>query len=161
MKSYTFRNWKIYFYFSEMNFGRKTPSMGTPSVYSHVTTRSSANLKSSRSMRSVRIPWYQKPVLQDAIVLDIQRGALVTGFFSLVSSYSAAGVSHCISLYLAIFLCHWAWNVLLHNVSVSESLHSLHGCVWYLLPCPGCTWLHPLWILHYQLWICICGKCPW
>jgi len=70
-----------------MNYGRKTPSMGTPSVYSHVTTRSSANLKSSRSLRSVRIPWYQKPILQDAIVLDIQRGALVTGFYSLVSWY--------------------------------------------------------------------------
>lgn len=62
--------------------------MGTPSVYSHVTTRSSANLKSSRSMRSIRIPWYQRPILQDAIVLDIQRGALVTGFYSLVSWYS-------------------------------------------------------------------------
>jgi hypothetical protein len=61
--------------------------MGTPSVYSHVTTRSSANLKSSRSMRSIRLPWYQKPILQDAIVLDIQRGALVTGFYSLVSWY--------------------------------------------------------------------------
>lgn len=70
-----------------MNFGKKTPSVGTPSVYSHVTTRSSANLKSSRSMRSIRIPWYQKPILQDAIVLDIQRGALVTGVFSLVSQY--------------------------------------------------------------------------
>jgi hypothetical protein len=61
--------------------------MGTPSVYSHVTTRSSANLKSSRSMRSIRLPWYQKPILQDAIVLDIQRGALVTGVYSLVSWY--------------------------------------------------------------------------
>jgi len=70
-----------------MNFGKKTPSVGTPSVYSHVTTRSSANLKSSRSMRSIRIPWYQKPILQDAVVLDIQRGALVTGVFSLVSLY--------------------------------------------------------------------------
>jgi hypothetical protein len=62
--------------------------MGTPSVYSHVTTRSSANLKSSRSMRSIRLPWYQKPILQDAIVLDIQRGALVTGVYSLVSWYN-------------------------------------------------------------------------
>ena len=38
-------------------------------------------------MRSIRLPWYQKPILQDAIVLDIQRGALVTGAFSLVSLY--------------------------------------------------------------------------
>ncbi|XP_063230643.1 uncharacterized protein LOC134535462 isoform X2 [Bacillus rossius redtenbacheri] len=66
-----------------MNYGRKTPtSMGTPSVYSHMTMRSSANLKSSRSMKSVVIPWYQKPILQDAFFLDIQRGALVTAFYS-------------------------------------------------------------------------------
>lgn len=84
-----------------MNFGKKTPSMGTPSVYSHVTTRSSANLKSSRSMRSIRIPWYQKPILQDAIVLDIQRGALVTGAFSLVSLYGLYG---CLPGYVCIDL---------------------------------------------------------
>ncbi|XP_033323992.2 uncharacterized protein LOC117219171 [Megalopta genalis] len=68
-----------------MNYGKKSPSMGTPSVYSHVTTRSSANLRSSRSVRSVKTtPWYQKPILTHAYVLDIQRGALFTGIFSLV-----------------------------------------------------------------------------
>ncbi|XP_054006647.1 uncharacterized protein LOC128891261 [Hylaeus anthracinus] len=66
-----------------MNYGKKSPSMGTPSVYSHVTTRSSANLKSSRSVRSVKIPWYQKPILTHAYVLDIQRGAMLTAAFSL------------------------------------------------------------------------------
>jgi hypothetical protein len=34
------------------------------------------------------MPWYQKPILQDAIVLDIQRGALVTGAYSLVSLHN-------------------------------------------------------------------------
>jgi hypothetical protein len=67
-----------------MHYGKKSPSMGTPSVYSHVTTRSSANLRSSRSARSVKIPWYQKPILTHAFVLDIQRGAMFTAIFSLV-----------------------------------------------------------------------------
>ncbi|XP_011499620.1 PREDICTED: uncharacterized protein LOC105363581 [Ceratosolen solmsi marchali] len=69
-----------------MNYGKKSPSMGTPSVYSHVTTRSSANLRSSRSVRSVKIPWYQKRLLTNAFVLDIQRGAMVTGIYSLFLS---------------------------------------------------------------------------
>ena len=68
-----------------MNYGKKSPSMGTPSVYSHVTTRSSANLRSSRSVRSVRIPWYRRRILTNAYVLDIQRGAMVTAIFSLVN----------------------------------------------------------------------------
>lgn len=60
--------------------------MGTPSVYSHVTSRSSANLKSSRSMRSVKIHWYQKPILTHAYILDIQRAAIVAAVFSLCVS---------------------------------------------------------------------------
>lgn len=67
-----------------MNYGKKSPSMGTPSVYSHVTTRSSANLRSSRSVKSVKIPWYQKRLLTSAYILDIQRGAMVTSVYSLV-----------------------------------------------------------------------------
>ncbi|PBC25480.1 uncharacterized protein LOC107994031 [Apis cerana] len=66
-----------------MNYGKKSPSMGTPSLYSHVTTRSSANLKSSRSMRSIKTCWYQKPILTNAYLLDIQRGAMFTALFSL------------------------------------------------------------------------------
>lgn len=67
-----------------MHHGKKSPSMGTPSVYSHVTTRSSANLRSSRSVRSIKIPWYQKSKLTHAFILDIQRGAMFTAIFSLV-----------------------------------------------------------------------------
>ncbi|GLG99514.1 Uncharacterized protein GBIM_05966 [Gryllus bimaculatus] len=70
-----------------MNYERKTPSMGTPSVYSHVTNRSSANLKSSRSTRSIRVPWYQRPILQNAVVLDIQRASVLTGTYSLLLSF--------------------------------------------------------------------------
>ncbi|XP_027837186.2 uncharacterized protein LOC114119711 [Aphis gossypii] len=67
----------------------KTPSMGTPSVYSihasHLTIRSS-NLRSTRSMKSLRVPWYQRPILKDAYFLDTQRGALVIAFYSLFLS---------------------------------------------------------------------------
>ncbi|XP_043493144.1 uncharacterized protein LOC122518333 [Polistes fuscatus] len=66
-----------------MNYGKRSPSMGTPSVYSHVTSRSSANLRSSRSVRSVKIPWYQKPILKHAYILDIQRGAMLVAVFAL------------------------------------------------------------------------------
>lgn len=69
-----------------MNYGKKSPSMGgTGSIYSHVTTRSSANLRSSRSVRSVKIPWYQKPILSKALVMDIQKSAMLAALFSLVS----------------------------------------------------------------------------
>ncbi|VVC99647.1 unnamed protein product [Leptidea sinapis] len=65
-------------------YGRKTPSTyrSTPSVYSHYTGKSSTNLRSSKSIKSLRVPWYQKPILHDAFVLDLQRGSLLTGFIS-------------------------------------------------------------------------------
>ena len=75
----------IYCY--RMNYGprTKTPShsMGTPSIYSHMT-RSTTNLKSTRSMKSLKIKWYQKPIVQDAIIMDIQRGAMYTAIYSIV-----------------------------------------------------------------------------
>ncbi|XP_035456375.2 uncharacterized protein LOC118280446 [Spodoptera frugiperda] len=66
-------------------YGRKTPSTyrSTPSVYSHYTGKSSTNLRSSKSVKSLRLPWYQKPILHDAFFLDLQRGSLLTGFFTL------------------------------------------------------------------------------
>ncbi|KPJ18422.1 hypothetical protein RR48_05601 [Papilio machaon] len=66
-------------------YGRKTPSTyrSTPSVYSHYTGRSSTNLRSSKSVKSLRLPWYMKPILHDAFLLDLQRGSLLTGFVSI------------------------------------------------------------------------------
>ncbi|XP_060534132.1 uncharacterized protein LOC132706672 isoform X2 [Cylas formicarius] len=61
-------------------------STGPPSVYSHVTTRSSANLRSTRSLKSLRTPWYKKPLVQDAIFLDVQRASMITAVFSLLLS---------------------------------------------------------------------------
>lgn len=59
---------------------------GTPSVYSHVTTRSSANLRSTRSLRSLKTPWYRKPLVQDAFFLDVQRASMIAAVFSLLLS---------------------------------------------------------------------------
>jgi len=66
-------------------YAKRTPSMGTPSVYSHVT-RSTSNLKSTRSMRSLKVPWYRRPILQDAYFIDIQRGSLIVGIYALILS---------------------------------------------------------------------------
>ncbi|KAK0180757.1 hypothetical protein PV327_003108 [Microctonus hyperodae] len=84
-----------------MHYGKKSPSMGTPSIYSHVTTRSSANLRSSRSVKSIKIPWYQKPILTSAIVFDVQRSAMFTAVFSLLLAiftiFTAAFDIYCLS----------------------------------------------------------------
>ncbi|EDX13645.1 uncharacterized protein LOC6728808 [Drosophila simulans] len=73
-----------------MNYGRKTPSTyrSNPSVYSHATGRSSTNLhsKMSRSTRSVRIPWYQRPLLKNNQYIDIQKGAMLIGLFAIFLS---------------------------------------------------------------------------
>lgn len=71
----------------------KSPSAGTPSVYSHVTTRSSANLRStrSRSVKSLKTPWYQKPLVHETFFrfLDVQRAAMIIAVFSLVGILTA------------------------------------------------------------------------
>ncbi|CAH1396795.1 unnamed protein product [Nezara viridula] len=61
---------------------KKSSSVGTPSVYSYVT-RSTSNLKSTRSLRSLKIPWYKRPLVQDAFIIDIQRASMITGIYSL------------------------------------------------------------------------------
>ncbi|KAL0281110.1 UNVERIFIED_CONTAM: hypothetical protein PYX00_002206 [Menopon gallinae] len=67
-----------------MNHGRKTPthSMGTPSMFSHVT-KSTSNLKSTHSLKSLKIPWYKKPLVQDAYFIDIQRACLYVAFYAI------------------------------------------------------------------------------
>lgn len=97
-----------------MNYGRRTPSVGTPSVYSHVTSRSTANLRSSRSLKSLKIPWYRRPIVQDAYFLDIQRGSLLFAFYSLVSFFiisQSEKLQERRIFQLKIFL---VWNKILH-----------------------------------------------
>ncbi|ENN71860.1 uncharacterized protein LOC109543756 [Dendroctonus ponderosae] len=71
---------------------------GTPSVYSHVTTRSSANLRSSRSLKSLKTPWYQKPLVQHAFFLDVQNASMIAAIFSLLLSLFTI-VTACFDLY--------------------------------------------------------------
>nr|XP_023015657.1 uncharacterized protein LOC111505130 [Leptinotarsa decemlineata] len=80
-----------------MAYGKKSPTTGTPSVYSH--TRSTGNLsRSARSLKSLKTPWYQKPIVQDAIFLDVQRASLVTAIFSLLLSIFTI-ITSCFDLY--------------------------------------------------------------
>lgn len=53
-------------------------------MYSHVT-KSTSNLKSVHSLKSLKIPWYKKPLVQDAFFVDIQRACLYVGFYAIVS----------------------------------------------------------------------------
>lgn len=77
--------------------------MGTPSIYSHVTSRSSANLRASRSIKSLKVPWYRQPILKDAYFLDIQRGSMLMAGFSVFCSFFtlATAIFDIYSLYLA------------------------------------------------------------
>jgi len=79
------------------HYEKRAPST-TPSVYSHVTTRSSANLRSGTSMKSLKVPWYRKPLIQDSIFLDVQRAAFFIAIFSLCLSIFTI-VSACFDLY--------------------------------------------------------------
>ncbi|XP_019875186.1 uncharacterized protein LOC109603162 [Aethina tumida] len=80
-----------------MSYGTKSPT-GPPSVYSHVTTRSSANLRSSRSVKSLKVPWYQKPILTQSLFLDIQRSSLLIAIFSLLLSIFTI-ITACFDIY--------------------------------------------------------------
>ncbi|XP_066991219.1 uncharacterized protein pasi2 [Anabrus simplex] len=130
-----------------MNHGRRTPSMGTPSVYSHMTNRSSANLKSSRSVRSLRTPWYYRPILQDAIILDIQRASLLAAIYSLLLSIftictsvfdlyclaqAAPGSTH-YGYYIISFEFVYVGNVHVRNALIVFALFSLIGAVGVLV----------------------------
>ena len=85
-------------------FAKKASSVGTPSVYSHVT-RSTSNLKSTRSLRSLKIPWYRRPLVQDAFLLDIQRASMITAIYSLVS------------LHICIFIV-FLWKIISKYINI-------------------------------------------
>ena len=61
----------------------RTPSLGgTSSIYSYASTTRTM----SRSMKSLRVAWYKRPLVQDAFFTDIQTGAMLTAIFSMVIS---------------------------------------------------------------------------
>lgn len=61
----------------------RTPSLGgASSIYSYASTTRTM----SRSMKSLRVAWYKKPILQDAFFTDIQTGSMITAIFSMVGN---------------------------------------------------------------------------
>ncbi|KAI5712593.1 hypothetical protein M8J76_014833 [Diaphorina citri] len=116
-----------------MNHGRKTPSMGTPSVYSHGTTRSTANLKSVRSLHSIKIPWYQRPILQDAYFLDIQRGSLVISIYALVLSLFTVATG--------------LFDIYCYYMSAPGSTHYGYYILSYQFVYVGSTWVRNMLVL--------------
>lgn len=131
-------------------YEKRAPSAGTPSVYSHVTTRSSANLRSSRSVRSLKTPWYQKPIIHETYFLDVQRSSLIIAIYSLVRNFA---------------LHHKrrdnfnVWFVLCFTVAVD--FHGGYSVFWFVLLCYGCTWFHTLWLLCDFVWVCLCWQQTW
>lgn len=128
-----------------MVYDKKSPSVGNSSVYSHVTARSSANLRGSRSIKSLKTPWYQKPLLQSTFILDIQRAAMVTAAYSIVSTNRF--------VFIYFFL-----RRRLNFVIVSSDFHSVYGCVWCVLPRNGYAWIHSLRLLRYFVRVCLRRK---
>lgn len=57
-----------------MNYGRKTPS-------TYRSTTSFTTQTRTRSLKSVAVPWYQKPILRNT---DVQKASMSTGIFSLI-----------------------------------------------------------------------------
>ena len=66
---------------------KRAPSIGTPSIYSHTSVRSvrSVGLRSTRSAKSLYVPWYKRPLLQSVLGPDVQRLSLTTAIYSVVS----------------------------------------------------------------------------
>ncbi|KAK9875996.1 hypothetical protein WA026_011097 [Henosepilachna vigintioctopunctata] len=74
------------------SYGKKSPTTGTPSVYSGII-RSSANLHRSRSMKSIKQPWFKKPIIQEAIFFDVQKSSMLTAVFTLLLSIFTVSTS--------------------------------------------------------------------
>nr|CAG4646568.1 EOG090X0DL4 [Macrothrix elegans] len=61
----------------------RTPSLGgASSLYSYASTTRTT----SRSMKSLRVAWYKRPLVQDAFFTDIQTGGMITAIFCIVVS---------------------------------------------------------------------------
>uniref|UniRef100_A0A0K8TPZ5 Putative conserved plasma membrane protein n=1 Tax=Tabanus bromius TaxID=304241 RepID=A0A0K8TPZ5_TABBR len=123
-----------------MNYGHKTPSTyrSNPSVYSHGTGRSSSNLHSikSRSLKSVRIPWYQKPILHNNEHIDIQKGALLTGLFAICVAIFTIGTSifdvYCLAM-AAPGSTHYGYYVISYEFVYVGSVHVRNALVIFAL----------------------------
>jgi len=129
-----------------MNYGRKTPSTyrSNPSVHSHATTGRS---QLSRSVKSLRMPWYQRPLVKNNQYMNIQKGAIImavvaifislftiiTGVFDLYCySMAAPGSTH-YGYYIISYEFVYVGNMHVRNVLVIFALFSaLAACVTFV-----------------------------
>lgn len=88
----------------------------TANLYTHKKFRSLSNLHSqkSRSMKSVKIPWYQKPILHNNKYVNVQRGAMLAALFSFVS-YINIFFSNCVEYNYFLFSSFCRFSPLLRQ----------------------------------------------
>lgn len=141
-----YRNLLYMFYNWTLKFKR--------SICQYLFCRSLSNLhsqKSSRSMKSVKIPWYQKPILHNNKYINVQRGAMLAAIFSLVSAAIICDILH--------LPAHYGDDHL-NFITVFGHFYDCYGCLWPLLFVYGFAGLHSLWLLLHFLWIRLCWKPP-
>ena len=115
----------------------RTPSLaGASSIYSYASTTRTM----SRSMKSLRVAWYKRPIVQDAFVTDIQTGSLITAIFSIVSSDQSKSKKTDSSPLMLFF-----WH------AGGESVHGGHGRVRHLLSGADASGRDALRLLHHEL----------
>ncbi|CAG7704201.1 unnamed protein product [Allacma fusca] len=71
---------------------KRAPSIGTPSIYSHTTTRSNG-VRSSRSTKTLHVPWYKRPIIPSYLGADIQRLSLSVAVYALCLSMFTMGTA--------------------------------------------------------------------
>lgn len=97
----------------------------------------------SRSMKSLRAPWYQRPMVKNNQYMNIQKGAIVTALVAIVSksSFFIHRLKKLFSLYdfttflVCIIVYHCLWSL------------------WFILLFDGCTRINSLWLLHHLIWV--------
>lgn len=120
----------------------RTPSVGgTSSLYSYASTTRTM----SRSMKSLRIAWYKKPLVQDAFVTDIQTGAMITAVFSMVGKV-------CISVNVSLL-----YKEIFYHLG-DLPVHYCNRSARHILFGDDQTWSHSLWLLYHEFSVCLCWQ---
>ncbi|KAJ6641219.1 hypothetical protein Bhyg_06154 [Pseudolycoriella hygida] len=129
-----------------MHYAKKPPSSrSTHSVYSHVSTRSSniqtQRSRSTRSLKSLKPKWYQKPIIKNSDWINVQRGAMWTAIFSLFIAFftiataifdiyclamAAPGTTH-YGYYFISYQFVYVGNVHVRNALIVFAMFSLLG----------------------------------
>nr|CAG4644299.1 EOG090X0DL4 [Lepidurus arcticus] len=118
----------------------RTPSIaGSASLYSYASTTKSR--ATSRSVKSLHIPWYKRPLVQTAYITDIQTGSLLAAIFTLILSLftiataifdiyclgiTVPGVTH-YGFYIMSFQFVYVGNIHVRNSLIVFALLSAFG----------------------------------